>query len=219
MPDDRQDIPDDRLNYDALLYAGNELDRDAAELFEERLATDQAARDALANAMQLTLLVAGRPTKPDPQYREEVRSRFSHPSWWGRFWKPRIRRGPALAWVAVGGIAASVAIACWPIQPLPSPVTEPVVIEVVERLPEPTIEAVVPIAVPTEQVADATPIPTPMGDMTSDAAAMWEEMSNSDHLQRVQEEELRRRAARDRVRRPDTNTGAGRVLGSTRGER
>ena len=58
----------------ALLCAGGELEGDEATAFERRLAEDQAAREALAQAVQLTQSLAGRPLSlPDPAYRERVR--------------------------------------------------------------------------------------------------------------------------------------------------
>jgi hypothetical protein len=50
---------DEELEWLAFRYISNELPADEVELFEQRLAHDQAAREAVAQAVQLSLAVAG----------------------------------------------------------------------------------------------------------------------------------------------------------------
>lgn len=85
----------------AMLYASGELDADEAAAFELRLGEDQAARDALCQAVELTQsLTPEEPAGPDPAYRSQVRQRlrqrrrqrlslshsapsfFGHPAFW-----------------------------------------------------------------------------------------------------------------------------------------
>jgi len=75
MPDELPtgDTGPDDLVLKAMLYAAGELDPDESAAFELRLAEDQAARDALCQAVELTQLDdAG----PDPAYRSQVRHRL-----------------------------------------------------------------------------------------------------------------------------------------------
>jgi anti-sigma-K factor RskA len=68
---------DEMLALQALLYASGELEEAEAVAFEERLADDQAARDALCQAVQLTETLAGNPeVRPNPAYRARVRRRL-----------------------------------------------------------------------------------------------------------------------------------------------
>jgi anti-sigma-K factor RskA len=68
---------DEALALQALLYASGELEEAEAAAFEERLAADQTARDALCQAVQLTETLAGNTEiRPDPSYRARVRRRL-----------------------------------------------------------------------------------------------------------------------------------------------
>lgn len=98
---------DDELAYTALLYASGELEGEEAVAFEQRLAEDQAARDALCQAVEYTSLASGHPpAAPDPSYRDRVRQRLRH----------RRRQlqneaghpsafGPVVLWLVLGAIA------------------------------------------------------------------------------------------------------------------
>lgn len=85
----------------AMLYASGELDPEEMAAFELRLGEDQAARDALCQAVELTQSLAPEtPPGPDPSYRNQVRQRlrqrrrqrlsmshspttfFGHPAFW-----------------------------------------------------------------------------------------------------------------------------------------
>ena len=91
----------DDLVLKAMLYASGELDAADAAAFEQRLGDDQAARDALCQAVELTQTISGdEPVAPDPEYRSRVRHRlrqrrrrrvglsnlnspfFAHPAFW-----------------------------------------------------------------------------------------------------------------------------------------
>src|SRR5262245_25381665 len=85
----------------AMLYASGELDAAETAAFEQRLGEDQAARDALCQAVALSqALLNEAPTAPSPEYRSRVRHRlrqrrrhrqglrdqkgalFNHPAFW-----------------------------------------------------------------------------------------------------------------------------------------
>src|SRR6185369_271876 len=90
----------------AHLYAGGELSVSEAALFEQRLAQDQAARDALAETVWMNAILQGGELRPDPAYRQQVRERL-HPTWWRRLAGRRNYRGHPLVWSALGGVAAA----------------------------------------------------------------------------------------------------------------
>jgi anti-sigma factor RsiW len=77
------------LAVQALLYASGGLADADADAFERRLAEDQAAREALAQAVPLALALRGQAvSRPDPAYRTQVRRRLlrrpyrGHPAFW-----------------------------------------------------------------------------------------------------------------------------------------
>ena len=90
----------DDLPLQALLYASGELEGEELAAFEERLALDQAARDALTQAVELSLTAEGKADQgPEPELRARIRHRlrqrrrarqaesqssawFSHPAFW-----------------------------------------------------------------------------------------------------------------------------------------
>jgi len=217
MADRRHPRPADLLALDAMLYAGGEMPAADSAAFERQLADDQGTRDALANAVQITLALTGRPQRPDPAYRQRVRESAGKRGWWGWLSKPRIRRGPAVAWVGLG-TAAAVAFMALPgwfdRDPIP---TEPAAIAVE---PQSVVEPVVALPPAPEQVVKQPEVVEPMDAKT---AAIWEEMSDAGHLQRFHEEEQRRRAQRSREaarRVGESAAPAGdRILGNSRGGR
>jgi hypothetical protein len=108
MPDDAPESAADELTSLALLYSTGELDEVETAAFERRLAEDQAARDALCQAVEMNLTLTGEaPSAPDPAYRQRVRQRLhqrrrhlrkleEQPAYFGH---------PAL-WTAIGAAAA-----------------------------------------------------------------------------------------------------------------
>lgn len=102
------DEPTLDLSAQALLYANGELAEGEAVAFEERLEVDQAARDALCQAVELSAALTGeQPAAPDPAYRQRVRLRLRQ--------RRRISRlrtsSPGLLiylalWLALGAVAA-----------------------------------------------------------------------------------------------------------------
>jgi hypothetical protein len=109
---------DAELAVTALRYAAGEMDPLEAEGFEIRLADDQAARDALAEAVRLSAAASGAPAPaPDPLRKQAVAERL-HPTLLSRLFPRRPYRGHPLMWAGLGGgVAATVALTLtigWP---------------------------------------------------------------------------------------------------------
>ncbi len=83
------------LDWTAFCYAAGELSAPDAEAFELRLADDQAAREALARAVELTQAVAAAETLQPVEVAKTGRSL------WGK----------RLVWMAVGSAASLLAVA------------------------------------------------------------------------------------------------------------
>ena len=97
------DFPED-LALLALLYSSGELEGAEAVAFEARLAVDQEARDAVAQAVQLSLTAAGERCAPDAAWREETKSRLlQRASLWQRLAGPRVYRGHPAVWASGRG--------------------------------------------------------------------------------------------------------------------
>jgi anti-sigma factor RsiW len=108
------DFPED-LALLALLYSSGELEGDEAAAFEARLAVDQEARDALAQAVQLSLTAAGERCAPDAAWREETKARLlQRASMWQRLAGPRVYRGHPAVWSIFGALAASLVLSLMP---------------------------------------------------------------------------------------------------------
>jgi hypothetical protein len=166
----------------ALLYTGDELDEQEKAAFEGRLGHDQAARDALAQAVQVSLLLTSAPG-PDPAYREKVRQRL-RPSWWRRLAGRRSYRGHPLLWGGLGAAAAALVLLTWG---QPSVFSTPQAVReiIVLRAPEPAPEGA----------------PVPVG---KDVAQVWAELHNHEHLSRAVAEERRRRDRAEERRQTHT---------------
>jgi len=79
MRDDRGGVrfADTDLTCQAFQYARGELSAEETIDFEDRLEADQAARDALCQAVRFCSLVRGwPPASPDPSYRLRVKQRL-----------------------------------------------------------------------------------------------------------------------------------------------
>jgi hypothetical protein len=103
------------LTLQALLYASGRLAEADAAAFERRLAADQEACEALAEAVPLALALRGQAvSSPDPAYRARVRHRLV---------RPPVRGHPAL-WAGFGAAAAMLVmfgLGTTPQLPLPTP--------------------------------------------------------------------------------------------------
>lgn len=89
----------DQLDWLAFCYAAGELASAEAEQFEARLAGDQAAREALARAVELTQTVVAAESQTDSLV---VPARRHVAGWAAR-----------LSWMAIGGLASVVIAFLW----------------------------------------------------------------------------------------------------------
>jgi anti-sigma-K factor RskA len=171
------------LALQALLYAGGELDATETAAFERRLGEDQAAREALVQAVQMRLALRGQgPLLPDPAYRRRVRSRLlpRRPPWSGLLDRRSYRGHPAL-WCGLGAAAAVLLLA---LAAVPG--------RLAESWQASAPPAGEPRAVPG--MADAAP-----RDSAVEVANLWADLNSSDHLVKAHDEEMRRRGrAEDR---------------------
>lgn len=155
--------PDQALALQALLYAGGELDEADAIAFEGRLAEDQSAREALAQAVELTQTLEGRqPARPDPRWRGRVRDRLAGPSLWQRVVGKRAYRGHPAVWTGLGA-AAAVLLMLTTASPSPAP-----------KLAE-------------QQQPEAPAVPS------AEAASMWADLHNTEHMEKAHADENRRK--------------------------
>ena len=172
--------PTGELTLTALLYAGGELGGAERDAFEQRLAGDQAARDALADAVRTTLALGGTADlRPDPAYRAGVRRRL-RPSWWRRLTARRSYRGHPLLWVGLGAAAALLLSLSLPGR--------------AERGEQSAGREQRPVVDP------APPAPRPALP-EAEVAGIWADLHNHDHLSRACADEHRRRS-RAEERRP-----------------
>ena len=97
-----RDTPPD-LAVLALRYAAGDLPPDQMTAFEERLADDQSARDALSEAIRLSASAVGQPVPaPSPGVRAGVRDRL-FPTWLTRLFPRKSYRGHPVTWAGLGG--------------------------------------------------------------------------------------------------------------------
>jgi hypothetical protein len=189
MADDRGSKDADGLAWLALLYAGGELDPGEAALFEQRLAGDQQAREALAQATPLAL-PPGQPLTPDPAYRQRVHRRLRRrPRPAGlqcsMSWLVRRRSYPGhpVLWTSAGAAAAALLTTLTFLLGMPG--TPPVAVG-------PRPEA----AASGENEAPAGP------PAQADVANAWARLHTTEHVARAHDEEMRRKSRNDQRTRP-----------------
>jgi hypothetical protein len=99
------------LDWLAFCYAAGDLNATEAEQFEARLADDQAAREALARAVELTQTIAAAET----QYCTDTE--YSFDTKYGDLVAPAARTSldwnRRLSWMAVGGLASLLIAMLW----------------------------------------------------------------------------------------------------------
>jgi hypothetical protein len=100
------------LNVQAFLYASGELEETEAVCFERRLAEEQAAREALSQAVLLCQPLGSFTAAPDPGYRECVRRRLRpRPGMECGSGRPRVDRGHPVLWCLLGAAAVLLVLA------------------------------------------------------------------------------------------------------------
>jgi anti-sigma factor RsiW len=175
MPEDH--LHDEALAMEALLYASDELEGDQRQAFEQRLSSDQAAREALCQAVQMSQALTGQqPAVPNRAYRVQVRQRLG-----GR--RPGRYRGHPLLWLATGAAAAVLVMLGLGQPEPPAPIQPPVVVQAAPPAPEDPPEAEV-------------------NDPMLEVATYWAELSNSERLARDRTEEARRKLRLEDRTRP-----------------
>jgi hypothetical protein len=94
------------VNVQAFLYANGELNGIEALCFERRLAEEQAAREALSEAVFLCQRLGASAGGPDPIYRERVRRRLRLGPSTERFaGQPQVERAQPMTWCILGAAA------------------------------------------------------------------------------------------------------------------
>jgi hypothetical protein len=182
---------DANLAWQAFLYASGELDEKRAVAFEDRLGNDQAAREALSLAAQLAVLPGVTPPlRPNPDYRDAVRLRLRRgDGGWSRLWGRRAYRGHPLLWGLVGAAAAVLIVVGLG--------------QAGVHLPFGPAATTTVVQVPVPQVDEDEGAVDP----SLEAASVWAEISQSDHLLKAHGDELRRKTRSEEWRRlVDPNT-------------
>jgi hypothetical protein len=161
-------------------YTRGELEGWEVEGFEDRLAVDQEARDALVVAVQDQAGADAGTLRPDPAYRQEVIRRLTPAPWWS--WLGRVAEGVRTRAGWLGATAALVLLlvgGAWLLPTAASPQPEPAPLV---HVPAPALRA---------------PLDTPDSEAT---ARFWADLPRSDHLARAVEEEMARKLRSDMVR-------------------
>jgi hypothetical protein len=152
--------PADDLALTALRYAAGELLPAEAAAFEGRLAADQAAREALGEAIRLSAAALHRPAPdPDPLVREAVRDEL-RPTLVSWLFPRRRYRGHPLAWAGLGGALAAglAAVGVWlGDRPDDGPPPPPTAVEVAPPPGVPTMHQLAADARGGGQLAEAPP--------------------------------------------------------------
>lgn len=179
------------LQATALRYAARDLSPSQCEAFEARLADDQSARDALAEAVRLSAAAIGQHgPEPDRGFRALIRERVHGltPNWLAR----HVYRGHPLAWAASGAaiVAAATLVALQLSGPFP----------VAQDPPQSAASAAPTSPAPSDRILAARPdvgsatepvVAEVSDDSTRKAAELWAELSTPDHVEKTHEDEAR----------------------------
>ncbi len=205
-PNESSQSTQNQLELQAFLYAHGELDNHEAAAFENRLGDEQAARDALCQAVHLsTTLGRLSSDQPDPRYKVRVQQLLI-PSGASTRWVERLlvyRHHPAL-WSLLGA-AAAVLLMWWlgrpPIGILPKQAYDSLVAQTTRG-----------IDWPDDDDEDTTP--------SVELASYWADLPNGEHLLKARDEEMRRRVrAEDFQRLATPHERRSRVLGHSPSQR
>jgi hypothetical protein len=181
-------MPDPDLQGTALRYAAGDLSPAEASAFEARLADDQAARDALAEAVRLSAQAIGQaPPAPRASVRAALRHRLSL----------RAYRGSPLAW---SGLGAAAVAACTilgltlagageptgraPDAPASADVKSP-------PRAEPRERAAAPSPVDSVLASAARPRPAAGDDPRRSVAEIWADLSSHEGVEKARDAEVR----------------------------
>ncbi|QJW97982.1 hypothetical protein [Frigoriglobus tundricola] len=186
-------MPDPNLSGTALRYAAGDLPPDEAASFEARLAEDQDAREALAEAVRLSAAAIGqKPPAPHPSFRAAIRARVNLGA----------HRGHPFAWVGLGGavvaVCTLVALSVGDRPPANTgaavAVAAPASTEVAPA-PHPIEPPAQAAGGPRDQVASggATDAPEAIDccDEPRSVAEIWADLSTTEHLEKARDDETR----------------------------
>ena len=169
---------DSDLQATALRYAAGDLSAAEAAAFEQLLAEDQNARDALSEAVRLSAAALGQASPaPDRSFRSRIRARLG-----------LSYRGP-LAWASLG---AAVAAACALVAVSAADRTDPAEEAIAAPVAPAAVTGVAPLpelTVPPDAVV-TTDQPVPPGDERS-VAEIWADLSNHDGVEKARDDEMR----------------------------
>jgi hypothetical protein len=206
MPESRRDSL--ALQGAALRYAAGDLPPAEVESFEARLAVDQRAREALAEAIRLSAAALGQhPPAPDCSVRALVQERLQQPTtWFGLRLARRSYRGHPAVWAVAGaGVVAAATLVGLHLVPagvadLPatvtasqsSPTDPPPGPQGPPDPPHPNL------ALAPNEVSDSVLPPIDSAscagaDGALRAAELWAEMSTPEQVEKNREDELRLR--------------------------
>jgi hypothetical protein len=182
-------MPRDALAATALRYAAGDLSPAECAVFEAHLATDQDARDALAEAIRLSARALHQPPPaPDRTFRAAIRERLI--GWTPAWLRRRAYRGHPATWAALGAVAVAAST---------------VIGLVLADRGEEAQKAVIATPFATEaSIAREVPLDPDEGDTV---AEIWADLSTPEQLEKLHEEELK---WRQKLR--DANVLSGRAV-------
>jgi hypothetical protein len=174
---DREHEDGAALAFQALLYASGEMDGPEAAHFEARLGEDQAAREALCQAMQLACPPDGSGClRPDPAYREQVRRRIEpRRSFWGWLTRKRSYHGHPAAWTGLGAVAGLLIVLGLG-HGQPADVRDHP--QVADGSGAKTQEPVPPTKTPATRPRDDRPAPEPLANTSTAEAKVWADLQS-----------------------------------------
>ena len=170
-------MPDPTLSSTALRYAAGDLSAADSAVFEARLASEQEARDAVAEAIRLSAAALHQPPPaPDPSFREAIRERLL--GWTPGWLRRRAYRGHPMTWTALG---AAVVAACTVIG-----------LALADRSagePAGTSGVMAPAAAPAPRTALAqAPLDVEL-DEGDTVAEIWADLSTPDQIEKLHDDE------------------------------
>jgi hypothetical protein len=195
-------MPDPNLQATALRYAAGDLSPDESAAFEARLAGEQDARDALAEAVRLSAQAIGQaPPAPHPSFRAILRARLALGAY----------RGSPLAWTGLGAAAVAACTLLGLFLAGAGPESAPGAVA--------TAPAEVRAATPAEprEVA-AAPEPADSGfhvaaehpgdDSHHSVAEIWADLSDHQGVEKARDDEHRRRNHLHNLSHPHVSAAA-----------
>jgi len=182
-------MPDPTLQAAALRYAAGDLTATEAATFEARLATDQDARDALAEAVRLSARALGQePPAAHRSFLAAARERLCGwcPAWLAR----RAYHGHPLVWAGLGAATIAACTLFGLVLADRTPAGEPAATAVAGS---PAAVVVAPVPRPAEHNAAEpdSPLAACAGEPCRSVAEIWADLSTPDHVGKVHDDELR----------------------------